>query len=118
METHEVDLVGAKAMLGQKLASRSQMRLGHRPRRRGEHLGLRLTARPGAGAVGRGLDHRADLLRQLALASGAEGVNDLAVRLQDRHVDGVQRCAAHETQDPHRIASNLTCKRQERSAGP
>ncbi len=39
--------------------------------------------------------------RQLAFAGRAERCDRLAVGLQDRHVDGVQRGAGHESQDAH-----------------
>ena len=72
----------------------------------GPGVGLRRAARPALPGGERRLHAQlAQVLRQGRLAGRAEGFDRLPVGLQDRHVDAVQRRAAHEAQDAQRPPS-------------
>ena len=75
-----------------------QMRVGHRHARVLEAVRFLFVAFPVEGVLDSVLDDGAGFAVQLHLSGGAEGQDVVAVRLDHRHVHGVERGAGHEAE--------------------
>jgi hypothetical protein len=101
MHADQVDVGPRQRVGGQEFLRRGEVFLCARRGGLGEDGRLRRPARPRQRLSGRLQHDVAGGFAELAFPRRAEGGDRLAVGLQHRHVDGVERGSGHESEDAH-----------------